>query len=129
MLQADRDPLEERIAFAVELARDDRGPETIQITRFTEFEWDRFYPIGPRTPVEEIDRRLGFRWEPAASSGIGTRDDISLLLFVRGDRVVRAVTMARARGDFAPVVRAAGFTPAEAVFVVDSHRVLGLPPS
>ena len=60
-----------------------RGGE-IDLRRIAAFEWDTVLLVAPGTPREAISRRLGREW-----TGIDTVDGGDLLIFRRGDEVVR----------------------------------------
>jgi hypothetical protein len=79
-----------------------RASETgrpFRLSAVTSFEWDRFYVFPPNSTPERIDRTLGFEWEQADHSNIGSDDSINLLVFVREGEVVRAFDHDRGRGD------------------------------
>jgi hypothetical protein len=86
------------------------------------FEWERLYVFAPYSMPEQIDRELGFACPPSRRADIEHRDDVSLLLFVSGQRVTRHLAHKRGKGDFAVLHRVGGYSRAEAVFVVDSSR-------
>ncbi len=93
--------LSDRIA-----AKAEAGTGTvIDLATIADFEWESLYIFGPYTPVDEIDRALGFRWNDARYTRIDMLDGIALLVFVKGDEVVRYVEHPRNRGDFATVAR------------------------
>jgi hypothetical protein len=79
-----------------------RASETgrpFRLAAVTPFEWDRFYVFPPNSTPERINRTLGFEWEQADHSNIGSDDSINLLVFVRDGDVVRAFDHDRGRGD------------------------------
>lgn len=89
----------------------DRIPENIArqfaATRMVDLQaaapgkWDRVCVIGPYQGNEAALQTLGFSWPVESRSSINRNDGISLLLFVSGERVVKAVEQPRDRGDFA----------------------------
>jgi hypothetical protein len=106
--------LQKAIAGAVAV-----GDGTVfRMSDLAEFEWDRLHVIPPYTASDEIDRELGFHWPSAQSTGIEQRDDIALLVFVRGAEVVRYVDFPRRDGDFSAVDRPGGFSRKAAIFAV-----------
>ncbi|MFN3429658.1 MAG: hypothetical protein ACK46X_06870 [Candidatus Sericytochromatia bacterium] len=107
---------EERLAVAVEQAGQAGKP--LKLADATDFPWDRVHIFSPYVATADIERALGFRWPEAAATGIQERDDVALLVFVQGKRVVRTLRPARNRGDWAMIENHAGFTPAKAVFHV-----------
>jgi hypothetical protein len=79
-----------------------RASETgrpFRLSAVTSFDWDRFYVFPPNTTPERINRTLGFEWEQADHSNIGSSDSITLLVFVRDGEVTRAFDHDRGRGD------------------------------
>ncbi len=97
----------------------------VAVAEAAPFEWERLHVFPPYTPAEQADAELGVRCEAARVSGIFERDDITLLVFVSGKRVVRYVAHPRVQGDFAELHRQGGYSRAEAVFVVNSRS--GMP--
>jgi hypothetical protein len=70
-----------------------------RLSSVTSFDWDRFYVFPPSTTPSRINRTLGFEWEQADDSNIGSDDSINLLVFVRQRDVVRAFDHQRDKGD------------------------------
>ena len=52
------------------------------------------------TSYESIYDALGFEWDQVYKTGISYRDDITLLVFTKGDKVVRYIEYPKAYGDF-----------------------------
>lgn len=66
-------------------------------------EWERVCVLGPYSGNADAARTLGFDWPVEQHARISQRDDISLLLFVRGNDVAAAVEHGRKSGDFSPL--------------------------
>jgi hypothetical protein len=111
--------LDERLAMAVQRAGETRRP--LALKEPTDFAWDKVYVFAPYTPPEAIRKDLGFAWAEAGRTGIDSRDDVTLLVFVKNQRVVRSLAFPRNRGDWAMIENHAGFTPAQAVFKVTAE--------
>lgn len=78
-----------------------RGPgATVDLARVAPFAWDRVFIFGPYTPNEEIQERLGFRWEGVDRTSIMWSEDIHLLVFVRDGEVAYWFEHPRKYGDF-----------------------------
>lgn len=78
-----------------------KGIGTVFLMRdITPFEWDRMYVFQPYTTSAEINRRLGFEWSGAKSSGIEMFDSIKLLVFVKDKEVVADVVYKVWNGNF-----------------------------
>lgn len=112
--------LEARLAAAVEAAGQAKQP--LELASTTDFAWDRVYVFAPYTPTSAIQKDLGFAWPEAARTNIDAQDGISLLVFVKGRRVVKALSYPRNLGDWAMIENHSGFTPAQAVFSVTAEQ-------
>lgn len=110
----------EELDDAVQRASETGRP--FRLAAVTSFEWDRFYVFPPNSTPERINRTLGFEWEQADHSNIGSDDSINLLVFVRDGEVVRAFDHDRGRGDLiclsGPVLGRAGVARRDAVLRV-----------
>ena len=74
--------LAENFTLAVNQAALEGG--TVNLREVASFPWDRVLLVQPETPRDAISDRLGFEW-----TGIDTVDGGDLLIFRRGDEVVR----------------------------------------
>jgi hypothetical protein len=91
-LQADN-LLAERFTRAVQLANEDTDG-TVDLHALTSFDWDRALLVASGTSRDDISKRLGHEW-----TGIDTVDGGDLLIFLKGDEVVRFADY-RGRGEF-----------------------------
>src|SRR4051795_9897609 len=96
-LQADN-LLAERFTRAVGVAQADTDG-VVDLREVAPFEWDRALLVASGTSREAISRRLGREW-----TGIDTVDGGDLLIFLRGDEVVRFADY-RGRGTFGGFAR------------------------
>jgi hypothetical protein len=92
-----------RSAIAMYVARGNGS--VVTMASAAPFEWERLHVFAPYTPPEQADAELGFRCQAARTSGISARDDVTLLVFVSGKRVVRHVAHPRVQGDFSGLHR------------------------
>jgi hypothetical protein len=99
------------IADAVHAAAEDGS--TFRLADVTDFEWDRFYVVGPYFSQENADKQLGFHWSHASNSDYKMSDGGSLLVFVRDGEVVRAYDQSNGDGIFT-CVGFRGLTPSQA---------------
>jgi hypothetical protein len=106
--------LQQRIVDAVS----DGDGTVIRMSDLAEFEWDRFHVFTPYTSYAEIDRRLGFHWADAKSTGIHQLDSFNLLVFTQNSEVTGYVELPRNHGDFFRIKREEGFSRETATFVV-----------
>jgi hypothetical protein len=62
--------------------------------------WDRVCVLGPYANNHKAAQTLGFPWPAETYSDIHQNDGISVLVFVRGNAVVKHVEHTRGSGDF-----------------------------
>src|SRR5688572_16406741 len=74
--------LAERLTRALSTA-EERG-EDVALADYTDFAWDRVLVVEPGTPLGRISQALGSRF-----TGTESFDEGPLLVFARGDRMVR----------------------------------------
>ena len=110
--------LTRELANAIESRRADPNAELV-LDQVTNFNSERVFLFPPYTPTSAITEALGFPWEGADRTGIATRDDIVLLVFVTGRRVVRFSEFPRSLGDFSEIEFGRGLSPADAKFRVE----------
>lgn len=98
-----------------------RGSGTVlEMQVLAPFEWERLHVFPPYSTAEEIEHELGFPCPREHRARIEERDDVALLLFVRGRFVAQHLAHNRGRGDFAGLHRDGGHKRTEAVFRVES---------
>jgi hypothetical protein len=93
----------------------------IDISSITSFEWEKLYLFSPYSTAEQIFKTLGFTDD--IKSYISTDDGIILFVFVKGNKVVQYMDYPR-NPDFNSVVRESGYSPSEAIFVLDNAGVV-----
>lgn len=77
------------LAAAAQRVLADGTPRTLRLQDvFNQIAWDRVLVFRPYTPPDELDRRLGFRWD-SSRTGISELDSFSLVVFTKGNAVVR----------------------------------------
>jgi hypothetical protein len=91
-IQADN-LLAENLSKAVAQAHEDTG-DRVDLRDLARFDWDRVLLVAAGTSRDEISKRLGHTW-----TGIDTVDGGDLLIFLKGDKVVRFADY-RGRGSF-----------------------------
>jgi len=100
--------------------------DAIDMASITPFDWDKLYLFGPYSTAEKIFSTLGFSGD--IKSYITTDDRIILFVFVKNNKVVQYMDYPR-NTDFNAVVNDSGYTPSEAVFILDNEgRVVGKTP-
>lgn len=97
----------------------------VVLAEYTSFAWDKVWIFGPYTPTDKIEAVTGISGVARDTQGIESRDDIDVLLFVRGGRVAASVAHARDRGDFGPEVVGKCYSKEQAVFTVRWPRSFG----
>ncbi len=93
--------------------------EIIDLVDLTDFDWELMYIIAPYTRKPTLDRILGFSWDGFRRSNIEMRDNITLLLFTKKDKVVFSVDFYRSKCDFSNMTDDRGYTPDEATIIID----------
>jgi len=102
--------------IAAEVQRGD-GTE-LRMQDLASFEWTRLYIFRPYSMPEEIERELVFTWPEGRLVHMESRDDATLLVFVKGNEVQRHLAHKRGQGDFAELGQPGGYSRADAVFRV-----------
>ena len=92
----------------------------VNLADLAPFRWDRLYVFGPGTPVATVRDSVGSSWPGLSHFGAATPDTVNLLIFVGDGRVLAAAAHPRRHGDVAPARVGRGYTPAQALFRVDS---------
>ncbi|MDP9350357.1 MAG: hypothetical protein M3P51_02275 [Chloroflexota bacterium] len=101
-----------------------RGEGEILVMRqAAPFSWSRLYVFPPYSSPGRIEQTLGFSWSGARRSVIKVSDEINLLVFVEGKRVVESVELPRSSGDFYKAYRPQGFARDSAQFVVRREEI------
>ena len=67
--------------------------------------WDKVCILGPYSDNNATKKAIGFNWDVTTQSSIESNDHIALLLFIEGQKVVKAVEHSRRDGDFTNLSR------------------------
>lgn len=94
------------------------GVKEINLKDVTEFEWEKVYIFQPYTQKEFIDEKLGFDFEDNEESGIEYYDNITLLIFVEGDKVVFFHDLPNTIADLSAITDGSFYKRNEAIFDV-----------
>ena len=108
----------EIVGSIIEAKRTSGGPTYLDVVRVMPFGWEKLYVFPPYTPIDDIEKALGFKWRGAKKTRIDERDDITLLLFVIGKTVQASIEHPRNAGDFSRLRPAYAYTPREGYFEV-----------
>jgi uncharacterized protein YxeA len=76
----------------------DESKSEINLVSLTKFDWDKAFLITPYSTPEGIKKQLGVDFKDP--SNIDFRDDIYLLVFLNGDKVVQYAEVKRSQSDF-----------------------------
>jgi hypothetical protein len=68
--------------------------DTVQLTDFTNFDWDRAVVLGPYSTNEQARNALGFDWD-VETSPIYDHENVNLIGFAKVDRIVAWTLLAR----------------------------------
>ena len=101
------------------------NPTYIDVVRVLPFGWEKMYVFPPYTPIDDIEKALGFKWGGAKKTRIDERDDITLLLFVIGKTVQAAIEHPRIAGDWSRLRPGYAYTPREGYFEVVEEKTEG----
>ncbi|SDN94809.1 hypothetical protein [Bacillus sp. OK048] len=97
---------------------EDKNKSEISIKSLTTFDWDKAFLFSPYSTQEGIEEQLGTDFKDP--SNINTRDDIYLLVFLNGGKVVQYVEIKRQGSDFS--IRKKGqLTPSDDVISIERH--------
>lgn len=91
-----------------------QGAESIDLSDYTLFEWDRVYFFPPYTRSETIKKEVG----RAVSFPNASSESHCLLVFLSGQKIVSAFELERQPIDFAELFQKGGYSRSEAVFVI-----------
>jgi uncharacterized protein YxeA len=106
--------LEDSIYSIVE----DTNKSEISIKSLTTFEWDKAFLFAPYSTQEGIEEQLGTDFEDP--SNINMRDDIYLLVFLNGDKVVQYIEIERQGSDFS-IGEKGHLTPSDDVISIERY--------
>ena len=104
-----------------------KSGDNLHLKDNTSFPWELVYIFQPYTPVDVIYDIIGFKANIPET--IESSDNINLLVFVSGKKIVGILEYPRSQGDFSPVARkltnpksqgkiGPGLTPEQAVFEI-----------
>jgi hypothetical protein len=116
--------VKKRLADSVARKQGNNEEVTIKLKDLTDFKWDRVYIFPPYTGLETIDNDLGFVWPRARSVRIDYRDDINLIVFTDNKQVLAYVEHPRSLGDFDGNYKREGYSPDEAIFMVEEGPLI-----
>jgi hypothetical protein len=77
----------------------------IELKDFIDVKWDRFYVCEPYTYIDHLDQHLMPYKDLIMDSGISTRDDICVLVFLDDKKMVARAVINRGDIDFAGACR------------------------
>jgi hypothetical protein len=87
------------------------GESTVALDVARERGWQTAYFFGPHSTEAEMNRILGFRCETCALVDIGERDDIDILVLVKGSEGIRVEEVPRRDIEIAPDLLGRPFPP------------------
>lgn len=92
--------------------------DVIDISTITPFAWEKLYLFGPYSSKEQIVEVTGIRRLGSLETMIEYSDGIVLFVFVDQNKIVKYMDYHRSP-DFTYSIRESGYTPSEAIFVLD----------
>lgn len=106
------------VSSAVHTKAGNAGSVYIDFRKMLPFDWDRVIFFPPYSTHDDIYDALGFRWRGVERASISERDDITLVVFAKGRRVVHYIEHPRVEGDFSRLRAGYAYTAEEAYFEV-----------
>ncbi|PFG12057.1 hypothetical protein [Bacillus sp. es.036] len=76
----------------------DKNQSEIRVKSLTNFEWEEAFLFTPYSTQGSIEKQLGFNFKDP--SNLEMRDDIYLMVFVNGGKVIQYVELDRHTSDF-----------------------------
>lgn len=110
--------LVERLQRLVENKKGNNERVVVNFARITNFKWDKLLIFTPYTDPKEIAGKQGFRWTNSIQTSIFVNDGENLLLFIKGDKVIRYINLPRNHGNFPDSLGRCCFDYNNAVFEV-----------
>jgi hypothetical protein len=102
------------------------GPnDQVKLSRITRFGWDRMFVFPPYTPTSEISKILGASVPDVIEKiGIERREDINLLVFLDGSKIVEVSPVSRSAVDIFVGLVGISLDTSNAVFAKSSNGKL-----
>lgn len=92
----------------------------INLSKVTDFHWDKVYVFKPYTSLLELDRKVGRSWRSVCVTQIETLEGYTLLMFTQDGEVVRCLEYPTSQYDFSTLAQyPTGIPIQEAVFGLD----------
>ena len=85
--------------------------------------WSTAHVFPPYTSTKTIHKTLGFKWKNAERFKLESRDDIHLVVFISGGKVVYAEEWKRDRFDCSPILSGQVLTPSTIIQIDRSQTV------
>lgn len=103
---------------AIEQKKGKQESVVFEMNSLTTFPWDGLYIFPRNTKITQINDTLGFSWNDFLEHNINMEDDNALLVFTKGDQVVKYILFPGIRGKFEETLHFKKLSPKEAVFMV-----------
>jgi hypothetical protein len=115
---------ERRVAVVMshEIARGDGT--RLDLGKLVDLPWNRVYVLAPYTAFESAQQEMPGAWYTRDHAGIDIRDDICILAFFDGTKLVARLPQPRVPGDFSGAVRKGGYTRSAACFRLTGGQVV-----
>ncbi|KMM39237.1 hypothetical protein [Guptibacillus hwajinpoensis] len=97
---------------------EDKSQSEIRVNTLTNFAWEKAYSFTPYTTQGNIEEKLGLNFKDP--SNLEMRDDIYLLVFVNGDKVVQYAEIDRQKSDLSFGEKGL-LTPEDDVISIERH--------
>lgn len=98
---------------------------TINFNQVTSFEWDYMFIFGPYIPTEFIEGKIGFEWDSAENLITQIGDTHSLIVFTKGEKVVKYLKYPNNIGDFKKIDNTGPYPTEISIFLLEKERYGG----
>jgi len=111
------------VTGAIATRLDQGSTRVIRISDFTDFNWERVFIFEPYTPDAKVEEALKFSYPDVKKFNLSSSDTFWLIVFTKGQRVVRVEQMKLREAVFTLEALNRGLTPNEAIFAVSGKKL------
>ena len=113
------DPLEDELTVMFLKYKNNEIPN-VDLSKATDFQWDKIYVFRAYSSLSEIDRKFGRAWQDVCVTQIETLESYTLLIFTQGGQVVHCLEYSTFDYDFSSLVQYSDGIPIQdAIFGLD----------
>ena len=116
---------ERRVAEMMSRAIGRSNGALLDLNKVVDLPWNRVYVLAPYTTFASAEREMPGAWYLRDHDGIDVRDDICVLAFFDGAKLVARISQPRVPADFSRAVRPGGYPRSEARFRLTGGQFVG----